>query len=734
MRSIITPIAVVPLLLACAGGLAGQQAQSAQPVPKLLRVATTFHPANGQPASPVESVSLSVYAQERGGDPLWSEMQNVNVDSEGRYTVLMGSTLPDGVAADLFAGGEPRWLGVRFNRPGEDEQARVLLVSVPYALKAADAETLGGRPASAYLLSPSANSAASDTAPAVGAAAASAPNTKKVSTQASAGTTNCIGRFTDATDLGCSVMWQSGSNIGIGTTTPGAALDVIGQAAVGTGGSTQTYGFDMYVNAANPRVLVDAYSSPGASTLILQGRNGGVGINQQLSVNSSGLFSVAPSSTGASALSVSQNGNVGLGILSPGAKLDVIGQAAIGSGGSSQTYGFDLYVNGANPIAFLDAYANPGSASLVLQGRGASAINHKLSVNSTGLFSIAPSTSGTAALAVTQAGNVGVGVTAPAAKLDVGGDINFSGNIRYTGANVMHFFDGTDVFLANTAVGLNALATNLGARSTAIGANALQVNTTGTWNTATGSLSMQSNTTGGSNTAEGYVSLTLNTSGSNNTAIGEGALEHNTTGSGNIAIGVQASTAVAGGNSNNIHIGSPGNAGDSATIRIGTNNQTSFFAAAIRGVTTGNNDAIPVMIDSNGQLGTVSSSRRFKEDIQDMGDASNGLMRLHPVTYRYKQPFADGAKPIQYGLIAEEVAEVYPDLVAHSADGQIETVKYQVLDSMLLNELQHEQAEIRAQKDQIQGLQERIDAQQQQNRDLQERLARLEAALSARAH
>ena len=92
-----------------------------------------------------------------------------------------------------------------------------------------------------------------------------------------------------------------------------------------------------------------------------------------------------------------------------------------------------------------------------------------------------------------------------------------------------------------------------------------------------------------------------------------------------------------------------------------------------------------------------------------MGDASRGLMRLRPVTFRYQKPFADGSKPIQYGLIAEEVAKVYPDLVARSADGQIETVKYQVLDSMLLNEVQRQQAEIDAQKNQIRGLQQQID-------------------------
>ena len=123
------------------------------------------------------------------------------------------------------------------------------------------------------------------------------------------------------------------------------------------------------------------------------------------------------------------------------------------------------------------------------------------------------------------------------------------------------------------------------------------------------------------------------------------------------------------------------------------------------------------LIDTNGQLGTMNSSRRFKEDIQDMGGASDGLMRLRPVTFRYQKPFADGSKPIQYGLIAEEVAEVYPDLVAHSADGQIETVKYQVLDSMLLNELQRQERVNREQKDTI--------------RILEDRLSRLEARMAS---
>jgi hypothetical protein len=147
--------------------------------------------------------------------------------------------------------------------------------------------------------------------------------------------------------------------------------------------------------------------------------------------------------------------------------------------------------------------------------------------------------------------------------------------------------------------------------------------------------------------------------------------------------------------------------------------------AGVSGVATGLNNAVPVLIDSNGQLGTISSSRRFKEDIHDMGGASEGLMRLRPVTFRYKKPFDDGSKPIQYGLIAEEVAEVYPDLVARSADGQIETVKYQVLDPMLLNEVQRQHAEAQRQQAEIRDQKALLLKQQNQLKIQQAQIAEL---------
>ncbi len=273
----------------------------------------------------------------------------------------------------------------------------------------------------------------------------------------------------------------------------------------------------------------------------------------------------------------------------------------------------------------------------------------------------------------------------------------------------------------NTASGVSALQDNTtGGGNTASGFLALFVNTTGNSNTASGSFALEYNTTGGANTATGVGALEYNTTGDQNTASGFGALLFNTTGSSNIAIGNQAASNVSNGNSNNIDIGSQGVAGDGAAansgvIRIGTaGTQTSFFVAGVSGVATGLSSPVAVMIDANGQLGTMSSSRRFKEDIQDMGDASSGLMSLRPVTFRYKQPYTDGSKPIDYGLIAEEVADVYPDLVAYSPSGEVQTVQYQKVNAMLLNEVQKQHQQILQQNGQIQEQKQQAQTQQEQ--------------------
>jgi len=185
-------------------------------------------------------------------------------------------------------------------------------------------------------------------------------------------------------------------------------------------------------------------------------------------------------------------------------------------------------------------------------------------------------------------------------------------------------------------------------------------------------------------------------SGSGNTAVGRGALNNNTSGSSNIAIGDSAGTSLSTGNFN-IVVGNAGVNGEAQTIRIGTNgDQTRAFIAGVRGVTTGIGNGIAVLIDSNGQLGTVSSSRDAKDDIADMQDASAGLMRLRPVVFHYRDDHTPAGPRLQYGLIAEEVEGVYPGLVAQDSKGKTETVMYQYLGPMLLNEYQKQQRTIEA--------------------------------------
>jgi hypothetical protein len=249
--------------------------------------------------------------------------------------------------------------------------------------------------------------------------------------------------------------------------------------------------------------------------------------------------------------------------------------------------------------------------------------------------------------------------------------------------------------------------------NTALGLGALNPQTSGSGNVAVGYISLSANTAGSYNTAIGASAMQNNQSGPNNTAVGWGALGGLETGTNNIAVGYNAGAYLLIGNNNNIDIGNfGGNPGgpssDNGVIRIGTGGtQTSFFAAGISGV---NISGAPVLVSSTGQLGIGTSSRRFKEDIHDMGDASSALMRLRPVTFRYKQAYEDGSRPVDYGLIAEEVAEVYPDLAVMGADGQIQTIQYQKLTPMLLNEVQKQHQLIEQQAETISLLQKRLEA------------------------
>ncbi len=248
-----------------------------------------------------------------------------------------------------------------------------------------------------------------------------------------------------------------------------------------------------------------------------------------------------------------------------------------------------------------------------------------------------------------------------------------------TATGVYSLFSNTSGFF-NSATGAYSLANNTeGDRNTANGYSALYYNTEGEQNTATGFAALYRNTTGNTNTANGYQALYSNTTGGYNTADGAGALYYNTTGTFNTALGVSAGSNVT-------------TASDVICIGAsGANVDNSCYIGNIFGVTTVN-AAVPVLIDSAGQLGTLSSSRRYKREIKAMEQASEAILALKPVTFHHKSdPAAAGP---QFGLIAEEVAEVNPDLVVRDKNGEIYTVRYDAVNAMLLNEFLKEHRKV----------------------------------------
>ena len=277
----------------------------------------------------------------------------------------------------------------------------------------------------------------------------------------------------------------------------------------------------------------------------------------------------------------------------------------------------------------------------------------------------------------------------------------------------------------NTAEGENALfSLTSGGDNTAVGFQALFHNTTGGPNTAVGDGALFENISGGgnvaigdgalggdssNNTAIGEIALVSDTTGFANTASGGLALENNTTGSNNVALGWSAGSNLTTG-SFNIDIGAnvKGLAGETNTIRIGkSGTQTKTVMAGIRGAIVAN--GVTVIVGTTGQLGTLPSSTRFKEAIKPMDKASEAILALRPITFRYKEALDPDHIP-QFGLIAEEVEKVNPDLVARDEEGKVYSVRYDVVNAMLLNEFLKEHRTVKEQGVTIAHLQKQIEA------------------------
>ena len=384
---------------------------------------------------------------------------------------------------------------------------------------------------------------------------------------------------------------------------------------------------------------------------------------------------------------------------------------------------------------------------------------------------------GFASLKSNTIGNVNTAIGVNALSLNTTGVNNTAngGNALYSNttgdqntANGVYALFGNTTGGGNTAMGAFALSANTtGVENTATGDGALFSNTTGNDNTANGSRALQSNTFGGLNTAVGFAALGSNTSGSGNTAVGFQALvleqtgNHNTAvgvhalisnqigngntavglnalwtnfGSLNTALGLSAGQALQGGESNNIDIGAnvDGVTGESNTIRIGNTDITDTFISGISGTTVASGAA--VLVDSNGHLGTVTSSKRFKEEIRPMNKTSEAIFSLEPVTFRYKKEI-DPAGTSQFGLIAEEVANVNPALVLPDKEGKPYTVRYEAVNAMLLNEFLKEHRKNEEQQATIAQLKSGMEALtatvKEQAAQIQKVSAQLEASKSA---
>ena len=388
-------------------------------------------------------------------------------------------------------------------------------------------------------------------------------------------------------------------------------------------------------------------------------------------------------------------------------------------------------------------------------------------------------------------GNIGIGTTSPTAKLDVNGGINTATTYEIAGSTVLGIGSPTD---DNVFLGLGAgssVIAGRGVHNTFLGYSAGKSNDTGPYNTFTGEYAGNSNKEGSSNTFTGGEAGYKNIEGSFNTFSGRQAGFSNSTGYDNTFTGVDAGSSNTQGSyntfmgagagmynnggpnqgnyntflgaaagyynttgNNNIYIGNSGPASgtESSTIRIGGDlgfggygPQTAAYMAGIYGVTVASTGTA-VYVDIDGRLGTQTSALRFKEQVLDMGDSTSGLMKLRPVTFLYKPEYSNGERTLQYGLIAEEVVKVYPELVAYDKDGRPYSVRYQNLTTMLLNEVQkqyrrdQEQTKvIETQRDKIDSLQQQTKMQQQeieglkqqlqmQNAAVQQRLSRLEKA------
>lgn len=385
----------VSLLITALPGLAREVAADISPVPPLVRFSGTLHNASGEPLTGTIGVTFLIYKDERGGAPLWIETQNVAADVEGRYSVTLGSQHTHGIPSELFAAGEARWLGVTpENAP---ELPRVLLATVPYAMKAVDSETLGGLPASAYLLASVPQQTQTSASSLPGSPGVAFPAT------ADSGTPNTLAKFVTTSTLGSSLLTDTGAALGVRISTPEQVLDILGRAQYRTEG-VNTAGFFLRGSDTTPLVFVG-----------------------QTGPNSSDPFSIWHN--GAWRLTIDKLGQVGVGTATPEYRFDVSGRMRVKAEGANSA-GLFLGPSNESPAVFLGQSGTAKSDPFAIWHGGWR-------------------------LVIASTGNVGIGTTTPTERLEV------AGNLRLSSSGALTFSDGTSMSTAAKPFALSAADTSV---------------------------------------------------------------------------------------------------------------------------------------------------------------------------------------------------------------------------------------------------------------------------------
>ncbi len=392
------------------------QAPSPGVVPRLIRYAGALKSLDGtSPSSPL-TVKFSLYASQSDNTPLWVEEQRVQVDAEGRYTVLLGATNPEGLPLDLFTSTRARWLGVLPDLPGATEQARVLLVGVPYALKAADADTLGGKPASAYMTVATEGEAANSASGTGASAKTSSTHNSANATAATVGgggTTNFVPLWTSSTTLGNSVLFQNAGQVAIGTSTPTATLDVrntipsgtvyalkgissstsgVGVLGAASAGSGTTIGLLGYASSTSGTGLQgNATSTTGASSGVkgFAASNDGTGVLGEATANNGITHGIAGVSVSPMGIGVIGHATAtGNGVVNTGVQGIADGDKGIGIAGSNLWDGVGVQGTSGG-VGVLGVYGNFASVGGGVCGVTAGAGQSCFGVNSAGVIGIA---------------------------------------------------------------------------------------------------------------------------------------------------------------------------------------------------------------------------------------------------------------------------------------------------------------------------------------------------------